>query len=144
MKPVLRGRSSGGVLRHEFWLDWQRLNTPDHRERFDGGVNASLRVTDALALPLQIHIVHEGGQLHAAGPVTDSAAIAGGVSLHHSFRGGYLGFLELFGLVSRYVPDRSRPELNTDGAGFFGRAIGRAIRVARSCSLLARIELHQG
>ena len=36
---------TGGALRHEFWLDWQRLNTPDHRERFDGGVNTSLRVT---------------------------------------------------------------------------------------------------
>jgi hypothetical protein len=114
----------GGVLRHEFWLDWQRLNTPDHRERLDGGVNASLRVTEDLALPLQVHIVHEGGQLHAAGPVTDSAAVAAGMNLHHKFPGEYVGSLELFGLISRNVPDRSRPELSTDGAAFFGRASG--------------------
>jgi hypothetical protein len=115
---------TGAALRHDFWLDWQRLNTPDHRERFDGGVNASLRVTDALALPMQVHIVHEGGQLHARGPVTDSAAVAAGVNLHHSFPGEYLGSLELFGLGSRHVPDRGRPELSTDGVAFFGRMSG--------------------
>ena len=114
----------GAALRHEFWLDWQRLNTPEHRERFDGGVNTSLRVTEWLALPVQVHIVHEGGQLHASGPVTDSAAVAGGVSLRHSFPREYVGSLELFGLTSRHVVDRSRPELSTDGTAFFGRMSG--------------------
>ena len=51
-------------------------------------------------------------------------AIAGGANLHHSFSGEYVGSLELFGLMSRHVPDRSRPELSADGAAFFGRASG--------------------
>ena len=40
------------------------------------------------------------------------------------FPGGYLGVLELFGLTSRHVPDRGRPELSTDGSAFFGRLSG--------------------
>ena len=35
----------------------------------------------ALALPLQVHIVHEGGQLYDAGPVRDSVAVASGIVL---------------------------------------------------------------
>jgi hypothetical protein len=113
---------NGAILRQQFWLEWQRLNTPAHRERFDGGVNASVRVTSALALPVQVHIVHEGGQLHAAGAVTDSAAAAAGAHLQGLVKGGYVSSLELLGLVSRHVPDRSRPELRRDGTAFFGRA----------------------
>ena len=40
------------------------------------------------------------------------------------FSGDYVGSLELFGLMSRYVPDRSRPDLSTDGTAFFGRVSG--------------------
>ena len=101
---------SGHRVRQDFWLEWQKLNTPDHRERFDGGLNASFRVTDTLALPLQLHVVHEGGQLYASGAVADSAAAAIGANLHGTLAGAYLTSLELFGLLSRYVPDRSRPD----------------------------------
>src|SRR5687767_5186312 len=66
----------GQTLQHHFWLDWQRLNTAAHRERFDGGIRTSYRVTDFLAIPLHLHVVHEGGQLHASGVVADSSAIA--------------------------------------------------------------------
>jgi hypothetical protein len=117
----LAWRFIGHAVEHEFWLNWQRLNTPDHRERFDGGVNASLQASKYLAFPLQLHVVHEGGQLHATGPVADSGALAAGVKLQDSLA-GYAGSLELFGLASRNVPDRSRSELNTNGSAFFGRA----------------------
>lgn len=113
---------TGATLRHSFWLDWQRLNTPEHRERFDAGFNASLRVSDLVSLPLRIHVVHEGGQLHASGPVADSAAVAAGVDVHGTVATNYRASLELFGLISRNVPDRSRPDLSRDGVGFFGRA----------------------
>jgi hypothetical protein len=113
---------AGAALRHDVWLNWQRINTPKHRERFDGGVNASLRLTDVVTVPLQVHIVHEGGQLHSAGPVADSAAAATGVTLHRQVLDRYAGSLELWGAVSRNVPDRSRPDLRRDGTGFFGRA----------------------
>jgi hypothetical protein len=117
----LAWRFTGRVVDHEFWLNWQRLNTADHRERFDGGLNASFLVNEHLALPLQLHVVHEGGQLHTAGPVVDSVGLAAGAKLQHSFR-GYRGLLELFGLMSSDVPDRNRSDLSTDGSAFFGRA----------------------
>jgi hypothetical protein len=111
------------AIRHNFWLEWQRLNTPDHRERFDGGLNESIRVTDRLAIPLQLHVVHEGGQLHASGAVADSVAAATGVDLHGTL-GAYFASLEILGLLSRHVPDRSHPELSQTGSAFFARVSG--------------------
>jgi hypothetical protein len=117
---------SGTRLRHSAWLDWQRLNTPDHRERFDGGLNAELTVSPHVSIPLQIHVVHEGGQLFDAGPVADSAAAAAGVSLRGSGRLNGVT-LELLGAGSQNVPDRERRERNLTGIAFFGRAsAGRA------------------
>ena len=112
---------NGSRLRHAFWLEWQRINTAEHRERFDGGVNTSFRLSKFLSLPLQVHIVHEGGQLHSTGAVADSAAAAVGVNVEGALAARYHGSLEIFGLASRDVPDRSQPELSTDGTAFFGR-----------------------
>src|SRR5262249_15217086 len=57
---------------------------------------------------------------YASGPVADSVAAATGVDLH-GIRSGVRLSLESFGLVSRYVPDRSRRELSRDGVAFLGR-----------------------
>jgi hypothetical protein len=111
----------GPRLQHHFWLEWQRLNTPEHRERFDGGLNTSYRVNHFLRLPVQLHVVHEGGQLHAAGAVADSSAVATGAHFNGGI-GRMAATLELFALGARHVPDRSQPALSRDGAGFFGRA----------------------
>jgi len=113
---------TGSALRHAFWLEWQRLNTPAHRERFDGGLNESLRVSGPVSLPFQLHVVHQGGQLYSSGSVADSAAAAAGVDVHGVVGAKYRASLELFGLVSRYVPDRSRPDLSRDGVAFFARS----------------------
>jgi hypothetical protein len=113
---------NGADLKQHFWLEWQRLNTPGHRERFDGGLRASYRLTDAVSLPVQLHVVHEGGQLYQSGAVADSAAVALGATFTATVARRYAVAFDLFGLGSRYVPDRSRPELSRDGVGFFGRA----------------------
>ena len=113
---------NGSDLKHHFWLEWQRLNTREHRERFDGGMRTSYRLSDHVTLPLQLHVVHEGGQLHPSGAVADSAAIAAGALVGGTIARGYSATLEVFGLASRYVPDRSRPNLSRDGTAFFGRA----------------------
>src|SRR5262245_41754181 len=47
-------------LRHSLWLEWQRINTEEHRERFDGGANAEIALNDHVAIPIQVHVVHEG------------------------------------------------------------------------------------
>ena len=113
---------TGSTLEHDFWLEWQRLNTPDHRERFDGGTNTRYRISDHVSLPLQLHVVHEGGQLHQSGAVADSAAVAAGAIIGGTIGRQYAATLEVFGLASRHVPDRSRPNLSRDGTAFFGRA----------------------
>ena len=112
----------GSRLDHHFWLEWQRLNTPEHRERFDGGMRTSYRLARHVALPLELHVVHEGGQLHQSGAVADSAAVGAGITLSGSVFGRYYATVDVFGLGSRYVPDRSLPNLNRDGVAFFGRA----------------------
>jgi hypothetical protein len=112
----------GTRLRHSVWLEWQRLNTRDHRERFDGGLNARLVLAPHLSLPIQLHIVHEGGQLFSSGPVADSAAGAAGIALDGSAASIGTVSLELFGAASRSVPDRERPDRNRNGMAFFGRA----------------------
>ena len=72
---------SGARWNHEAWLDWQRLNTPEHRERLDAGSRVEWHAAGPLFLPFQGHIVHEGGQLFASGPVRDSFAFASGIVL---------------------------------------------------------------
>jgi hypothetical protein len=118
----LEWRFAGPLLSHDLWLVWQRLNTPEHRERLDGGLAASLYPAKPLSIPIQLHVVHEGGQLYASGPVADSVAAAAGAAVHGTLGPGLHSSLELIGLVSRYVPDRSRPELSRDGVAFLGRA----------------------
>ena len=53
--------------------------------------------------------------------MADSAAFAAGAVVTGHV-GPYAATVELFGLGSRYVPDRSRAELNRDGTAFLGRA----------------------
>jgi hypothetical protein len=113
---------TGTRLRHDMWLEWQRVNTPEHRERFDGGLNAEVTLTRHVSVPVQLHIVHEGGQLFNTGPVADSAAAAAGIALHGRTRRAGRMSLELFGAGSRSVPDRQRPDQNRHGAAFFSRA----------------------
>jgi hypothetical protein len=113
---------AGARLRHEAWINWQRVNTTEHRERFDTGLMAHVQVNGWLTLPLFLHVVHEGGQLHAAGPVADSTAFGTGVTLSRvTQRLGVISF-ELLGLTSRYVPDRETPSSSKSGAAVFVRA----------------------
>jgi hypothetical protein len=113
---------AGSRLRHELWIDWQRLNTRQHRERFDAGGAGELVLSPLLAIPFQLHVVHEGGQLFAAGPVADSAAIATGIAVRGTTSRGDRLSLELLALGSRFVPDRADPDRSLRGAAFFGRA----------------------
>ena len=109
-------------LRHEAWLNWQRLNTTNHRERFDAGYFGEARLNTSLAIPLQFHLVHEGGQQFASGPVADSYAGGAGLLLRRRIGGAGAAIVEAHGLLSRFVPNRDTPERSRSGAGFLGRA----------------------
>ena len=112
----------GTRVQHDMWLNWQRLNTAAHRERFDAGAVAGVRVNDWFTVPLQFHVVHEGGQQFGSGPVADSLAGGGGVMLQRALEGIGAVTIDVHGLLSRWVPDRGAPERSRNGAGFFGRA----------------------
>ena len=113
---------SGAILEHHAWLNWQRLNTPAHRERFDAGLRTTWWRRRAFAIPVQAHVVHEGGQRFSTGAVRDSVAAAAGIALSTPARNDLSAGLELFGLWSRYTPDREMPGRTFAGAGFFGRS----------------------
>jgi hypothetical protein len=109
---------------HDAWLNWQRLNTAEHRERFDAGLNTRARLAPAFALGVQMHLVHEGGQLFASGPVYDSAAYAAGAIVDGKWGPFDLASIEAWGALARYVPDRAIPADSLTGGGFFARAAG--------------------
>jgi hypothetical protein len=112
----------GPRVKHDMWLEWQRLNTAEHRERFDGGFNARIRAAGPVSIPIQIHIVHEGGQLFSSGPVADSGVISAGMRVDGSPLNLESAAVELIGLASRFVPNRAQDERTRDGGAFFGRA----------------------
>lgn len=112
---------AGESLTHDTWINWQRLNTPAHRERFDAGASGEARITPWLAIPFQAHIVHEGGQLFDAGPVADSTAIASGATFRTARRGWRLT-ADALGVLTRYVPDRDAADRYVEGSGIFARA----------------------
>jgi hypothetical protein len=116
---------AGARLRHEMWLDWQKVNTPDHRERLDAGVAGDLGIKGPFTLPFQLHVVHDGGQLFASGAVADSVALATGL-IARGRLGPFEGAaIEIYGLLSHYVPDRSDPARSRDGGAFLGRVSGQ-------------------
>lgn len=111
-------------LAQDAWINWQRLNTAEHRERFDAGVRGRLAFGAAApaALGYQLHIVHEGGQLFDPGPVNDS--IAGGPGLVIEPRIDFFDAtsIETYLMWSKHVPDRAAPEQTGHGHGLFLRA----------------------
>jgi hypothetical protein len=117
----LQWNFSGSRLRHEMWLNWQTVNTPEHREQLDGGVAGDVTLAGPFAIPFQFHVVHAGGQLFASGPVADSLALATGVIARGPLGSIEVAAIEIYGLLSRFVPDRSAPLRSRDGAAFFGR-----------------------
>jgi hypothetical protein len=105
---------------HDAWINWQRLNTAAHRERFDAGYRSRLRLSRSAALVGQWHLVHEGGQQFGNGSVRDSQA--GALGVQWTVPAGALQLaLDAHAVGTRHVPDRERPALIEAGAGLFAR-----------------------
>jgi hypothetical protein len=107
-------------LTHDVWINWQRLNTAEHRERFDAGYRGSVGLASGLNLNGQWHVVHEGGQQFNSGAVSDSHAFALGPEWTHR-AGRSEVTLDAYAVPTRYVPDRARPDLTEGGLGVFAR-----------------------
>ena len=108
-------------FRHDLWLDYQKLNTPEHREKFDAGVVGRARVAGPFAVGYQMHIVHHGGQQYASGPLADSFAYGPGLIVEGSVAGLDSASLEAFGLAAHDRPDRAAPERTVEGKALFVR-----------------------
>jgi hypothetical protein len=108
-------------ITHDAWIEWQRLNTPEFRERFDAGYRADIGLSSAVRLHGQWHIVHEGGQQFDHGAVRDSQAGAAGLQWSTEVA---MSRVEVEGYVvaTQHVPDRDQPQLNEAGLGVFTRA----------------------
>ena len=111
-------------LVQDAWIDWQRLNTAEHRERFDAGVRGRVAfgAGSAVALGYQLHIVHEGGQLFDRGSVNDSFAGGPGLVIEPRIDFFDATSFEAYAMWSKHVPDRAAPEQSSHGHGLFLRA----------------------
>jgi hypothetical protein len=116
----LQWRVESPRLEHDVWINWQRLNTAAHRERFDAGVRTRVPIAAGVALHGQWHVAHEGGQQFASGPVRDSHAAAAGAEWRPRIRAARLVF-EAYAVGTRQVPDRDHLEGSQNGLGVFTR-----------------------
>jgi len=110
------------AIKHESWVNWQRLGTTSQRERFDAGATSRFKVHRAIAIGGDFHVVHDGGQLTDIGAVGESIAGSAGGEI-----GGPAGRLERLSLEayllgSRNVPDRAEPSSIRSGFATFLRA----------------------
>lgn len=120
----LQWRASSARVDHDVWINWQRLNTENHRERFDAGIRTRAPLppfADTVAVHAQWHVVHEGGQLFSNGPVRDSHGLAAGLEWAPRIGQRTLVF-DAHAMLTRQVPDRARLENSQNGVGIFTRA----------------------
>ena len=108
---------------HDAWINWQRLNTEDHRERFDAGYRAALVLSRLRRFKGQWHVVHEGGQQFSDGASATARRARSGWSGRHP----RVPRVALDGhvVVHRDVPDRERPSSPRSAAAFFTRGAVR-------------------
>ncbi len=121
-------RVQGERTDSDLWLNWQKLNTPEHREAFDVGWVGEQRVAGPLRLCGQFHSYHTGGQQYDVGAVGESYAGGPGVALawEREREGARRALrVEGFWLFAKDRPDRQKPELTTSGRGVLLRASGQ-------------------
>jgi len=108
----------------DFFINWQKLNTPTQREVFDYGWVFRYRPIPQVSIESQLHGLHHGGQLYDAGvPVTNNVASGFGVTLSDSL--GWLGrsTLTVYRLRSAGNIDPDAPaDRPRSGRGWYLRA----------------------
>ena len=113
------------AVQQDIWINWQKLNTSEHREVFDAGILNRTRLKGPFSLGAQFHIVHHGGQRFASGSVSDSLGYGPGVVFEMPARGTRV-VAELYGVLTHFNANREDRIVRT-GAGFFTRgALERA------------------
>jgi hypothetical protein len=108
-------------VKNDAWLNWQMLNTAEHREELEAGTAGRVRLAGPLWAAAQFHVVHHGGQLHDVGPVGDSFAYGPGLAAFPRVPFLDRASAEAYLLFSKDRPDRAHPELSTGGRALFVR-----------------------
>ena len=103
------------------WINWQQVNTPMKRERFDSGNVTTVMVVPTLTLSFQSHIFHTGGQLFEDGIVSDSQAFGPGVIVEYPPAKPLRLISEVHGLIGHNVANRLASETRVLGKGVFVR-----------------------
>jgi hypothetical protein len=118
----LQWRESTERVAHDLWFNYQRIVTPEHREKFDSGFTGRLQTsgTAPVAFLYQFHVVHHGGQQFENGAVADSFGYGPGVLLRVGTE-DVKGSLETYGLLSYDRPDRADRDRDERGKGLFVR-----------------------
>jgi hypothetical protein len=109
-------------LKQDTWFDYQKMNTPDHRELFDGGSVGRVQVSPPVALVYQWHLVHHGGQQFSTGPVSDSVGAGPGVLIEGLLPAIGKASIETYALFAYDRPDREDETQTVVGHGLFVRA----------------------
>lgn len=109
------------AVKNDVWLNWQKLDTPEHREELEAGTAGRVRLGGPFWAGAQVHVVHHGGQIHDVGPVRDSFAYGPGLVVDPRVPFLDRASAEAYLLFSKDTPDRESPQLTTSGQGVFVR-----------------------
>ena len=120
-RPVESGLqylAAGDAWTLDGFINWQRLNTPEHREAFDYGFIGAWELGRGFELEGQVHGYHVGGQLYAADEeVYNNVVFAPGASWTHELPIVGASRVRAMYLLSKTTEDDLHPERSTDGDG---------------------------
>lgn len=118
-RPVESGMQyvgAGNGWKVDGFINWQRENTPEHREAFDYGFVGSWDVGAGFGAEAQIHGFHVGGQLYSAGEeVYNNVVIAPGLRWERELPVVGASRLRAMYLLSKTTEDDAHPERETEG-----------------------------
>ena len=107
-----------GPLKYDFWINWNLINTREHREWFDFGNNLFLK-TRYSRFFVATYISHHGGQLYHTGPVGENIVLSAGTEIFIEVKEPVFqsaGISYCF-LADNDIPDRSNKNLSSTGYG---------------------------
>jgi len=119
-RPVESGLSwTHASSRHHvhFFIDWQKLCTPDQREVFDSGLVTRFTFASFLDVSFQWHWWHQGGELTRVGRVINNNVGALGLRLHGSLPVVGSSSLQFHYLGSKITIDPAYPDRPPEGSG---------------------------
>lgn len=118
-RPVESGiqyLAAGDGWKVDGFINWQRENTPEHREAFDYGFVGDWNIGAGFGAEAQIHGYHVGGQLYDAGEeVYNNVVFAPGLRWGREFPVVGESRIRAMYLLSKTTEDEAHPDRETEG-----------------------------